>query len=89
MKSKISVLTIILAIISVIFISQAFFYYGNQKEKSAECLEIPPQESYIPCHTFSYIYFDRWINWSAFSLIFVFLTFLSWRFDLLNNAKKK
>ncbi len=86
MKKRMSGLTIILSILSIILIFQAFSYYNNQKEKRAECLEIPAGESFIPCYTFSYIFFDRWINWSVFSLIFIFLMIISWKFDTLKRG---
>lgn len=86
MKLKISALTIIFIFLSVIFISQTLFYYNNYQEKNVECANVP-YYAFIDCSTYSSIYFDRFINGGAFSLVFISLTALSWKFDSLKKIK--
>lgn len=88
-KTKISVLTWVFITFSVISIFLTWDNYELQKEKGDECLASEEYKDdlkwYQICVTFSFIYFDRFINGMIFSVVFISLSFLSWKVDILNK----
>ena len=90
MKSKISVLTIILIIVSAFLILSVSVSYSAYKEKKTECLEYSsPQEigNYITCLTMRFMYFYRLEGMLLLSSVSILVTALSWKMDKLKKKK--